>query len=98
MAQEYRLRITPWAGLMEAKKRGCLLTEAANEASSSEYKVIGLSGCIFFTFCRILSMSKFTTLAILKMLEYYRWRVYEPFEFYLSDDNSDVIKVTAKIR
>lgn len=43
-------------------------------------------------------MSKFTTLAILKMLEYYRWRVYEPFEFYLSDDNSDVIKVTAKIR
>ncbi|EJM0852372.1 DUF1353 domain-containing protein [Salmonella enterica] len=29
------------------------------------------------------------------MLEHYRWRVYEPFEFYLSDDNSDVIEVPA---
>ncbi|ENL6118451.1 DUF1353 domain-containing protein, partial [Salmonella enterica] len=27
--------------------------------------------------------------------EHYRWRVYEPFEFYLSDDNSDVIEVPA---
>ncbi|ECR1181634.1 phage tail protein, partial [Salmonella enterica] len=25
-------------------------------------------------------MSKFTTPAILEMLEHYRWRVYEPFE------------------
>lgn len=50
---------------------------------------------ILFTFCRILSMSKFTTPAILEMLEHYRWRVYEPFEFYLSDDNSDVIEVPA---
>lgn len=40
-------------------------------------------------------MSKFTTPAILEMLEHYRWRVYEPFEFYLSDDNSDVIEVPA---
>ncbi|EBH3676593.1 DUF1353 domain-containing protein [Salmonella enterica] len=37
-------------------------------------------------------MSKFTTPAILEMLEHYRWRVYEPFEFYLRDDNSDVIE------
>lgn len=28
-------------------------------------------------------MSKFTTPAILEMLEHYRCRVYEPFEFYL---------------
>ncbi|EDJ6834378.1 phage tail protein [Salmonella enterica] len=40
-------------------------------------------------------MSKFTPPAILEMLEHYRWRVYEPFEFYLSDDNSDVIEVPA---
>ncbi|EAU9419174.1 DUF1353 domain-containing protein [Salmonella enterica] len=40
-------------------------------------------------------MSKFTPPAILEMLEHYRWRVYEPFEFYLSDDNSDVISVPA---
>ncbi|EIF0665122.1 DUF1353 domain-containing protein [Salmonella enterica] len=40
-------------------------------------------------------MSKFTTPAILEMLEHYRWRVYEPFEFYLSDDNSDIISVPA---
>ncbi|EGS6735892.1 DUF1353 domain-containing protein, partial [Salmonella enterica] len=32
---------------------------------------------------------------ILEMLEHYRWRVYEPFEFYLSDDNSDIISVPA---
>ncbi|EJS4496084.1 DUF1353 domain-containing protein, partial [Salmonella enterica] len=35
------------------------------------------------------------TPAILEMLEHYRWRVFEPFEFYLSDDNSDVIEVPA---
>ncbi|HGP2813971.1 TPA: DUF1353 domain-containing protein [Salmonella enterica] len=40
-------------------------------------------------------MSRFTTPAILEMLDHYRWRVYEPFEFYLSDDNSDVISVPA---
>ncbi|MED62060.1 DUF1353 domain-containing protein [Salmonella enterica] len=40
-------------------------------------------------------MSKFTTPAILEMLGHYNWRVYEPFEFYLSDDNSDVISVPA---
>lgn len=40
-------------------------------------------------------MSKFTTPAILEMLEHYKWWVYEPFEFYLSDDNSDVIEVPA---
>ncbi|EGW3281002.1 DUF1353 domain-containing protein [Salmonella enterica] len=38
-------------------------------------------------------MSKFTTPAILEMLGHYLWRVHEPFEFYLSDDNSDVISV-----
>ncbi|HFG9433729.1 TPA: DUF1353 domain-containing protein [Salmonella enterica subsp. enterica serovar Cotham] len=40
-------------------------------------------------------MSRFTTPAILEMLAHYKWRVYEPFEFYLSDDNSDVIEVPA---
>ncbi|HGA8806982.1 TPA: DUF1353 domain-containing protein [Salmonella enterica subsp. enterica serovar Saintpaul] len=40
-------------------------------------------------------MSRFTAPAILEMLDHYRWRVYEPFEFYLSDDNSDVISVPA---
>ncbi|HFV9934559.1 TPA: DUF1353 domain-containing protein [Salmonella enterica subsp. enterica serovar Bovismorbificans] len=30
-------------------------------------------------------MSRFTTPAILEMLDHYLWRVYEPFEFYLSD-------------
>lgn len=40
-------------------------------------------------------MSKFTTPAILEMPGHYNWRVYEPFEFYLSDDNSDVISVPA---
>ncbi|EBS8367500.1 DUF1353 domain-containing protein [Salmonella enterica subsp. diarizonae serovar 50:z:-] len=38
-------------------------------------------------------MSRFTTPAILEMLGHYNWRVYEPFEFYLSDDNSDIISV-----
>ncbi|EAQ3914697.1 DUF1353 domain-containing protein [Salmonella enterica] len=40
-------------------------------------------------------MSKFTTPAILEMLDHYLWRVHEPFEFYLSDDNSDIISVPA---
>ncbi|HFG5616370.1 DUF1353 domain-containing protein [Salmonella enterica] len=40
-------------------------------------------------------MSRFTTPAILEMLGHYEWRVHEPFEFYLSDDNSDVIEVPA---
>ncbi|OZU14097.1 phage tail protein [Salmonella enterica subsp. enterica serovar Altendorf] len=40
-------------------------------------------------------MSQFTTPAILEMLSHYNWRVHEPFEFYLSDDNSDVISVPA---
>ncbi|EBR9315657.1 DUF1353 domain-containing protein [Salmonella enterica] len=40
-------------------------------------------------------MSRFTTPAILEMLGHYNWRVHEPFAFYLSDDNSDVISVPA---
>ncbi|MGG5931286.1 DUF1353 domain-containing protein [Salmonella enterica] len=40
-------------------------------------------------------MSKFTTPAILEMLGHYLWRVHEPFTFYLSDDNSDIIEVPA---
>ncbi|EJI5073162.1 DUF1353 domain-containing protein [Salmonella enterica] len=40
-------------------------------------------------------MSRFTTPAILEMLGHYNWRVYEPFAFYLSDDESDVIEVPA---
>lgn len=33
----------------------------------------------------VITMSRFTTPAILEMLDHYLWRVYEPFEFYLSD-------------
>ncbi|EBN8057000.1 DUF1353 domain-containing protein [Salmonella enterica] len=40
-------------------------------------------------------MSKFTTPAILEMLGHYEWRVHEPFAFYLSEDNGDVIEVPA---
>lgn len=40
-------------------------------------------------------MSKFTTPAILEILDHHLWRVHEPFDFYLSDDNSDVIEVPA---
>ncbi|ECO0849866.1 DUF1353 domain-containing protein [Salmonella enterica subsp. enterica serovar Newport] len=40
-------------------------------------------------------MSQFTTPAILEMLGHYNWRVYEPFAFYLSEDNCDVIEVPA---
>ncbi|EEI9680891.1 DUF1353 domain-containing protein [Salmonella enterica] len=40
-------------------------------------------------------MSCFTTPAIIEMLDHYLWRIHEPFEFYLSDDNSDVISVPA---
>ncbi|EAA9295481.1 DUF1353 domain-containing protein [Salmonella enterica subsp. enterica] len=40
-------------------------------------------------------MSRFTTPAILEMLGHYNWRVYEPFAFYLSEDNCDVIEVPA---
>ncbi|MBC6572515.1 DUF1353 domain-containing protein [Escherichia coli] len=40
-------------------------------------------------------MSRFTTPAVLEMLEHYRWRVYEPFSFYPGDDKSDVIEVPA---
>ncbi|EFP3680354.1 DUF1353 domain-containing protein [Salmonella enterica] len=36
-------------------------------------------------------MSRFTTPTILDMLDHYLWRVYESFEFYIYDDNSDVI-------
>ncbi|HAE9564325.1 TPA_asm: DUF1353 domain-containing protein [Salmonella enterica subsp. enterica serovar Montevideo] len=40
-------------------------------------------------------MSKFTTPAIPEMPGHYNWRVYELFEFYLSDGNSDIISVPA---
>lgn len=40
-------------------------------------------------------MSKFTTPTILEMLAHYKWCVYEPFEFYLSDDDFDVMAVPA---
>lgn len=40
-------------------------------------------------------MSCFTTPAILEMPGHYLWRIHESFEFYLSDDNSDVISVPA---
>ncbi|EGM7790980.1 TPA: DUF1353 domain-containing protein [Escherichia coli] len=38
-------------------------------------------------------MSKFTTPAILEMLDDYRWRLVEPFEFWLTDNQDDVIYV-----
>ena len=38
-------------------------------------------------------MSKFTTPAILEMLDDYRWRLVEPFEFWLTDTPDDVIYV-----
>ncbi|EJO2706043.1 DUF1353 domain-containing protein [Salmonella enterica] len=40
-------------------------------------------------------MSRFTTPAILEMIGHYNWRVHEPFAFYLSDDENDVIEVPA---
>lgn len=40
-------------------------------------------------------MSCFTIPAIFEMPGHYNWHVHEPFAFYLSDDNSDVIEVPA---
>lgn len=40
-------------------------------------------------------MSRFTTPAILEMLDDYRWRLVEPFEFWLTDEPEDVISVPA---
>ncbi|EHQ4621381.1 DUF1353 domain-containing protein [Salmonella enterica] len=40
-------------------------------------------------------MSCFTTPAIFEMPGHYNWHIHEPFAFYLSDDNSDVIEVPA---
>lgn len=40
-------------------------------------------------------MSKFTTPAVLEMLDDYRWRLVEPFEFWLTDNPDDVIRVPA---
>lgn len=40
-------------------------------------------------------MSKFTTPAVLEMLDDYRWRLVEPFEFWLTDSPDDVIHVHA---
>ncbi len=41
------------------------------------------------------AMSKFTTPAVLEMLDDYRWRLVEPFEFWLTDNPVDVIAVPA---
>lgn len=38
-------------------------------------------------------MSQFTTPAILEMLDDYRWRLVEPFSFWVSSDSSDIIEV-----
>lgn len=40
-------------------------------------------------------MSKFTTPAILELQDRYLWKIYQPFEFYLTEDNSDIIVVPA---
>lgn len=40
-------------------------------------------------------MSKFTTPAVLEMLDDYRWRLVEPFEFWITDEPEDVISVPA---
>ncbi|EAY3716378.1 DUF1353 domain-containing protein [Salmonella enterica] len=41
-------------------------------------------------------MRRLTTSAIFEMLGHYLWRVHEPFAFYLSGDNSNVIEVPAE--
>lgn len=38
-------------------------------------------------------MSKFTTPAILELMDRFLWKVHEPFDFYLSDDKNDVIEI-----
>lgn len=43
-------------------------------------------------------MSCFTSPAIMEMLGHYKWRVYEPFRFYLSEDKNDVIEVPIRYR
>ena len=40
-------------------------------------------------------MSRFTTPAILEMLDDYRWRLVEPFEFWITDEPGDIISVPA---
>ncbi|EHP6140085.1 DUF1353 domain-containing protein [Escherichia coli] len=40
-------------------------------------------------------MSKFTTPAVLEMLDDYRWRLVESFEFWLTESPDDVIRVPA---
>lgn len=40
-------------------------------------------------------MSRFTTPAVLEMLDDYRWRLVEPFEFWLTDNPEDVIRIQA---
>ncbi|EBH8951739.1 DUF1353 domain-containing protein [Salmonella enterica] len=42
-----------------------------------------------------ITASRFITPAILEMLGHYNWRVYEPFAFYLSNDERDVTEVPA---
>lgn len=37
-------------------------------------------------------MSCFTSPAIMEMLGHYKWRVYEPFRFYLSEDKMMSLK------
>ncbi len=41
-------------------------------------------------------VSKFTTPAALEMFDDYRWRLFEPFEFWLTDNSDDVIHVPAE--
>lgn len=38
-------------------------------------------------------MSKFTTPAILELMDRYLWKIHQPFEFYLTDDETDIIEV-----
>lgn len=40
-------------------------------------------------------MSKFTTPAILELQDRYLWKMFQPFAFYLTEDNSDIIVVPA---
>lgn len=40
-------------------------------------------------------MSKFTSPVILELLDRYLWKIWQPFEFYLTDDATDIIEVPA---
>lgn len=38
-------------------------------------------------------MSRFTTPVILELLDRYLWKIHQPFEFWLTEDETDIIKI-----